>query len=163
MPPTTRQFDHVPRCGSRTSGLTADQAVRDYENQVGLAQRARDAALAELNDPFGAQAQGRQKLLQGNVDNGRAGALVQQDMTGYDTETANKAAGLQSSYTDAVNQAGRTESDTLGGIAQKGIEQGLDTGDKQGWNSFWQGEAQKYPDQATDILKNISTGSTANG
>src|SRR5581483_7578995 len=33
----------------RTSGLSADQAVRDYENNIGLAQRTRDAALADLN------------------------------------------------------------------------------------------------------------------
>ncbi len=141
--------------------------MRDYENNIGLAQRTRDAALADLNlnDPSTQAYKDRASLLQGNVNRGVAGALVQQDLTAYDTGNANKQAADQSAYTDAVNKAGSDFSNTVGGLAAKGIEQGMTTGQDQASQQFLQSEAAKYPQLADKILGsgNLTTNNPSNG
>lgn len=136
----------------RTSGNDYDQYVRDFENTVGLNQRHNAAALAQLNDPFGQEALGRQNTLQDQVNRGVAGGVAQDRLTGYDTETAGKKAQIGSDLADQNTAAGQTFSQGVGTISNKGIEQGIQTGQDQGWQKFLQGEAQKYPDMADKIM-----------
>jgi hypothetical protein len=126
--------------------------VRDYENTVGLNQRAAATAHSELSDPFGQRSLGRQGELQSEVDRGVAGGVAQQKLTGYDTETANQQGKIDADLADQNSAAGQGFSKTVGGIATSGIEKGIDTGTSQGWQTFLQGEAQKHPEMADKIL-----------
>lgn len=146
----------------RTSGLGVDQAVQDYTRSVNLAQQTRDAALRELdlNNPLSTAATDRQKLAQSYIDRGFSGNGQQaQAITQFGADNANKQAQDQTDYTNAVNTAGQNEGAAIGKIATTGIEQGLATGNNQGWNTFWQNEAQKYPGQSDTILKNVGSSS----